>query len=360
MTKKRESCLKFLVSVCVTLVLIGCAAQTPPAVVDSTAADVRPTQQGKDVHMSSAGVGYGGYARITLWLLNSLLQQDPGMNLWVDLHTTGKRFRDGLLVLADKKAEIALVNSQGLAMMALKGKGLFERPIPLRGIGNLGSGEWMVFAVDARHGVRTFAELKERKLPLKIVTGYLDDSAVGFLLLDLMKRHGIDPEEFKSWGGEFIQGPPAAFAREQLASGKADAVFQEAIIGDDVNALLRKRPMNFLSVEPDVAKAMAEEYGWPFVTVPANTYPGQPEPFVQPDFADWLICVREDMDEEFAYRLAQIVVEKREDLDTKKAYGSLTFSPFGPWEPDLSIVTKFLIPLHPGAERYYREKGMLR
>jgi uncharacterized protein len=350
---------KFLVLVCTTLAVIGCAAQGPSAVEDSRGADVRPAQQGKDIHMSSAGVGYGGYARIALWMLNNLLQQDPAMNLWVDLHTTGKRFRDGLLVLADGKAEISLVNSQGLAMMALKGKGLFERPIPLRGIGNLGSGEWTVFAVDAKHGIKTFADLKERKLPLKILTGYLDDSAIGFLLLDLMKRHGIEPEEFKSWGGEFIQGSPGDFARGQLASGNADAVFQESIIGDEVNALLRKRPMNFLSVEPDVAKAMAEEYGWPFVTVPANTYPGQPEPFVQPDFADWLICVRDDMDEDLAYKLAQIVVEKREDLDTKKAYGSLTFSPFGPRAPELSTVTKFLIPLHPGAERYYREKGML-
>jgi uncharacterized protein len=281
------------------------------------------------------------------------------LNLWFDLHPTGKRFRKGLIQLRDKKADVSLVNSEGLAIMALRGRGLFDRPIPLRGIGNLGSGEWTTFAIDAKFGIRSFADWKQKRTPLKIVTGYLDDSAVGFLLLELMKRHGIDPEEFRTWGGEFIEGSPGAFAQEQLASGKADAVFQEAIIGDAVNELLRKRPMTFLSVDPDVAKQMQDEFGWPFITAPANTYPNQTTPFLAPDFADWLICVREDMDEDLAYRLAQIVVERRADLDETKSYGSVTFTRFDPYSLDPSKVAKMSIPLHPGAQRYYQEKGLL-
>jgi TRAP transporter TAXI family solute receptor len=308
--------------------------------------------------MASAGVGYGGYARVSLWILNNLMKQDPSLNLWLDLHTTGTRFRQGLLLLADKKADIVLVNSQGLANMAVRGRGLFNRPIPLRGIANLGSGEWATFAIDAKWGIRSFADLKEKKPPLKIVTGDRDDSATGFLVMELLKRHGIDPEEFRSWGGEFIHGGAGGFAMEQLSSGRADAVFQEAIIGEPAIQLFRRRPMTFLSVDSNVAKQLEEEYGWPFVTVPANEYPNQNAPFLAPNFADWLIGVRDDMEEALAYRLAQIVVEQRDDLDQTKSYGSVVFSPFAAYSLDPKEVSKMSIPLHPGAARYYREKAL--
>jgi uncharacterized protein len=309
--------------------------------------------------MASAGIGYGGYVRVTLWILNNLMKQDPSTNFWLDLHPTGTRFRQGLLLLADKKADIALVNSEGLAMMAIRGRGLFDKPIPLRGIANLGSGEWATFAVDAKWGIRSFAELKQKKPPLKIVTGDRDDSASGFLVMELLKRHGIDPQEFRNWGGEFIHGGAGGVAMEHLASGRADAVFQEAIIGEPAIQLFRKRPMTFLSVDPNVAKQMEDEFGWPFVTVPANEYPNQDAPFLAPNFADWLICVREDMDPVFAYRLAQIAIEQRTELEQTRAYGSVTFSPLAPYSLNPMDMVKMSIPLHAGAERYYREKGLI-
>lgn len=317
---------------------------------------------GRTLHIASGGVGYGGYVRVSMWLLNNLVKQEPNANLWIDYHLTARRFRDGVLVLANRGAEISLVNSHGLASMALRGKGLFDRPIPLRGIANLPQHGWATFAVDAKLGIRSFADLKAKKTPLKIATGYLDgDNAVGFLLLELFKRHGIDPEEFKSWGGRFLEGIPS-FTQEQIRSGGADAIFNEAFDGEDAKETARKRPLTFLGADPGVAKQMQDEYGWPFVTAPANHYPGQDTPFLAPDFSDWLICVREDMDDETAYRLAQIAVEKREELDVTRNYGTVNFGGVDPNNRriNLQTVSKTSIPLHPGARRYYQEKGLLR
>ena len=341
-------------TVLATFCLAACAPE-PQLQTENTA----PERSSSEIRMASAGVGYGGYVRISLWILNNLMQQDPSLDLWLDLHTTGTKFRRGLLQLAANEADIALVNTQGLAQMAIRGTGLFDTPIPLRGIGNLGSGEWAVFAVDAEYDVHSFAELREKQAPVTIVTGDRDDSASGFLVMELLRRHGIDPEEFRSWGGQFIHGGAGGFATAELVSGRADGVFQEAIIGPAVMEFMRETPMNFLSVDPEVAEQLEQEYGWPFVTVPANEYPNQPEPFLAPNFADWLVCVRADMDDDLAYRIAQIVVEQREDLDQRQSYGSVMFTPFAPYSIDPDRAAEMSIPLHPGAQRYYEEAGLL-
>ncbi|MBI3940809.1 MAG: hypothetical protein HY315_08240 [Acidobacteria bacterium] len=317
------------------------------------------------IRISGGGVGYSGYARTTMWLLNNLLEQDPSTSLWLDFHMTARGFRDGLLDLAAGRADASVVNTQGVALMAYRGKGLFQTSIPVRGVAALPSGEWTTFAVDASLGIRSFADLKQKKVPLKITTGYLDgDNAIGFLLLELLRRHGIDPEEFKRWGGQFIEGKPT-FTRDQLSSGKANAIFNEAFAEEDAKEIARRRPLNFLSVEAGVARQMHDEYGWPFVTVPAHTYPGQDAPFLAPDFAGWLIVVREDMDDDLAYRLAKIVVEKRDQREAAANYGGVTFP--GSSNPTPEDMTEFgrkvstiSIPLHPGAQRYYQEKGFLR
>ena len=343
-----------VISVVAILCLLSCTPE-PQLEIENSA----PIPGSNTIRMASAGVGYGGYVRISLWILNDLLGQDPSLNLWLDFHTTGTKFRRGLLQLADNQADIALVNTEGLAIMALRGRGLFDRPIPVRGIGNLGTGEWAVFAVDAKYEVHSFAELREKRAPLTIVTGDRDDSASGFLVMELLRRHGIDPEEFLGWGGAFIHGGAGGFATAELVSGRADAVFQEAIIGPAIDALLEERPMNFLSVDPEVAEQIENEFGWPFVTVPANEYPNQDAPFLAPNFTGWLICLREDMDADLAYRLAEIVVQQHEDLEQTRNYGSVTFSPLAPYSIDPNEVAQMAIPLHPGAQRYYEENGLL-
>jgi len=302
-------------------------------------------REARVIHISGAGVGYGGFVNVSLWLADNLMKQNDDLTIWFDYYYTGKAFRDGVLLLADGKADICLVNSQGVSNMALRGRGLFEQPVPLRAVAALPQHDWCLFAVDAKLGVQSFADLRERKVPLKIATGFLDEP-IAFLAFEVLKRHGIDLEEFKSWGGEFIEGTPPS-SREEISSGRANAVFQEGAYNKAWEEVVRQRPLTYLSIEPEVAKEIEEELGWTSLTVPANYYPGQDKPFLALDFSDWLICVREDMDENMAYQLARIVVEKGEELE----HASLNLL-------DPVKLAKTSIPLHPGAARYYKEKGL--
>ncbi|MBI3940962.1 MAG: TAXI family TRAP transporter solute-binding subunit [Acidobacteria bacterium] len=328
------------------------------ALISSTWGQVQDKPEKKVIRFASAGTGWGGFLKISLWLADNLLKRDTTLSLWVNYaYTTGRGFRDNLLMLADGQAEVAVVNSHGLASMASRGRGLFERPVPLRAIAALPQGEsWCMFGVDASLGIKSFADLREKKVPLKFATGYRGE-LINFMAHEVLRRHGIDPEELKRRGGEFLEGFPRVTGT-QISSGQANAFFQE---GASRSSYGSGRPMAFLGLEPEVAKQFEDEFGWKSVTLPPNTLAGQKDPILVLDFSDWLICVREDMSEDLAYRLAQTVVEEIKGLEQNALSNApgLTGSIGVDFPVDPRKVGKTSIPLHPGAARYYKEKGLL-
>src|SRR5919199_1237199 len=153
------------------------------------------------VRIASAGVGYGGYLQIAAWLGDHLTEALDDLTYWIDYHLTAKWFPKGVQLVQRGEAELALLNPRGLGAMAMRGSGLFDEPFPaLRALAPFPHHDWLLFAVDQSLGVRTFAELKERKPPIRLTTGFVDgDNVVGFFALELLKRHGIEPDELRAW-----------------------------------------------------------------------------------------------------------------------------------------------------------------
>jgi TRAP-type uncharacterized transport system substrate-binding protein len=314
------------------------------------------------VRIASAGVGYGGYLQIAAWLGDHLTEVVDDLVYWIDYHLTAKWFRKGLQLLQRGDTELALLNTRGLGAMAMRGSGLFSEPFPsLRALATFPHHDWLLFAIDQSLGVRTFAELKERKPPIRLTTGFVDgDNVVGLFALELLKRHGIEPDELRAWDGALI---PTGLAETKrlIETGEANAICQEGVFSQEFRDLMRQRPMYCLPTEPRVLEQLRDEWGWESLTVPANFYVGQTEPLVAPDFSGWLLCARENLDERLAHAIARIVVDHGSELNrTTLAGGSrVTFaSPQPPVVPREAVDTS-PVPLHPGAERLYRERGLL-
>lgn len=356
-----------------TALFCGCGGTAPDSARESTETANPADDYTRFVRVANAGLASGYYTRIALWLLHNLLpedrRQDPEWSTWLEYRRAiiGMDFRDGLLKLADGKAEVALVNSSGVTAMAFRGAGLFDRPLPIRGIAVVPEDDWAFFVVDASLGIRSFADLREQRIPLRISSGFRNsDSAQYFYVREILRRHGVEPEEFQAWGGEFVGSGGPSHSRADWNAGKAEAIFQEGTYPDLWVEAFRDRPVNFLSLDPTVAAELEEELGVPTRTVPANTYANQPEPFIAVDFSGFNICVREDTNDALASRLAQIVAEKGAELDSVTRYLSVNSplllprrrgrAPFG-LDPPEAVRTP--IPLHPAAERYYRERGLI-
>jgi TRAP-type uncharacterized transport system substrate-binding protein len=78
------------------------------------------------------------------------------------------------------------------------------------------------------------------------------------------------------------------------------------------------------------------------------------------DWSHWAVIVREDMSEDVAYRIASVMVEERAELEARYRHlpperSPMTY-PIDPYKMWQGIGA----PLHPGAERYYREHGYMK
>ena len=342
------------------LALLALACSQPAPEAAAPAAPATDTE----IRLTGAGNSYAGFSKVGTMVLQHLKRQFPERDMWIDYHEAGTRFRDGMVALANGKADIVFANTPHLVDMAYRGVGIFSEPVPLRGIGGYPSDDWINFVVDPALGVKSFADIKAKKVGLKISTGKQDgDNVHPFLMEELLKRHGISLEEFKSWGGEIL-GVGIGGARRYYLEGKSNAVFYESGYDARWDEEIKKRPMQFIGIEPAVAKQIQDEYGWPSRPVRANYYPGQPQEFLALDFGTWAIAVREDLEDEVAYEIAKVFIERLDDQKPPPEVkpGMIKVSGgFGgnPVEFVPSEMIKLPVPLHPGAMRYYREKGLL-
>lgn len=81
-----------------------------------------------------------------------------------------------------------------------------------------------------------------------------------------------------------------------------------------------------------------------------GTYTGQDEAVQTIGVKAGVIC-REDLDEEAAYQMAKALYEQAEEM----VKGNAFFADLG----DSSFLVGYTVPLHPGAERFYKEVGLL-
>jgi TRAP-type uncharacterized transport system substrate-binding protein len=198
-------------------------------------------------------------------------------------------------------------------------------------------------------------------MPIRLVTGFLDgDNVVGFLTMEILRRHGIEPGDLLARGGEFLS--VGVFNSAGLVlSGGADAMSEEGAFSEHFKAMFREKALTCLSLEPRVAKELEEEFGWKSMVVPAGVYEGQTEPMLAPDYSTWVLCAREDLDEDIACAVARSVLDHGEELRAGHFHLSPQLSwpfPLPPLIPS-EIVDTAPVPLHAGSARLYRERGLL-
>ena len=104
-------------------------------------------------------------------------------------------------------------------------------------------------------------------------------------------------------------------------------------------------------MDKDIIDKIAEEKGLLTGTLPANTYKGQDQDYYSLMETQLLICKTDKLSEEAAYNIVKLICENKDKLVNAHADMS-TF--------DVNTACKDTgFPLHPGAEKYYKEIGAL-
>jgi len=136
---------------------------------------------------------------------------------------------------------------------------------------------------------------------------------------------------------------------ELIKNRQLDATLQSAGLGvASIKDLATSLPITVVAVPASVA----EKLGAPFqaATIPAGTYEGQTEDVPTLAITNILVT-RSDLSDEEAYQMTKQLFEHLDDMVA--AHNAAKAIKLENGNKGLPI------PLHPGAERYYKEKGLM-
>ncbi len=143
---------------------------------------------------------------------------------------------------------------------------------------------------------------------------------------------------------------PFAESVELMKNRQLDATLQSAGLGvASIRDLSTSMAINVVAVSPEIV----EKIGAPFLsaTIPAGTYDGQAEDVPTAAVGNFLVT-SEAVPEETVYAMTKLLFENLDRLAAAHA-AAKSIDP-------AKAVEGMPLPLHPGAEKYYREAGLLK
>jgi TRAP-type uncharacterized transport system substrate-binding protein len=267
-------------------------------------------------------------------------------------------FRE-ISAVAEGKFSLAWVNPSVLLTMAYRGKGPFRKRLPLRTLAVFPSYDVMGFAVHESTGITSLSQIKKERFPLKLSTRLVTPSALRenstmFTVAAVMRAAGFTFAELRKWGGKIhlASRPSDPARRASIEKGTVNAIFDEGIKSWARTAL--ENGFRFLPVEGAVLKSLVA-MGYRPTVMSKSRFPGMAEDITTIDFSGWPMIVRADMPDDTAYAICE-AIEKRKEVIPTDNYKPLEIAQLFANDEE----APYDVPLHPGAERFYRERGYLK
>ncbi len=262
---------------------------------------------------------------------------------------------EGIFAVAKREADLAIINPACVLSVAVKGKGIFKEPLPLRAVTVIPSWDQFVFAVRPETGIERFEDIAVKKPKLKIMMRGALDHTLHHMFDDVAAAAGFSREDIAAWGGEVLKKGSVPWPHtptfKALVNGEVDALFDEAAHSWVPQAL--DAGMRILSLNETTVKKL-EDMGYRRAILPKSAYPKLPADVLSIDFSGWTVFVRADANDKvveqicagLAARTMNIPWEEPGDLPVERMAKE-------------AIDTPQCVPLHPAAERYWKSRGWL-
>jgi TRAP-type uncharacterized transport system substrate-binding protein len=260
----------------------------------------------------------------------------------------------GIEAVAAGEADVAIVNPSALLTLAVRGSGPFPRPLPLRAIAVIPSYDQFALAVTPQTGLTTLAEIRERRAPLRVSLRGQRDHSVHPITQQVLTTAGFGVEDFATWGGQvrYDRGLPDGASRlGAVERGEVDAIFDEAVgvwVQRAAELGMRLLPLD------DAALRQLEEQGFRRDVISKAEYSALPADVPAIDFSGFAVFTRAEASDDLIRAFCAA-------LETGKARI--------PWEGEGPMPLDRMcrdtpegplgVPLHPAAERFWRERGYL-
>ncbi len=144
---------------------------------------------------------------------------------------------------------------------------------------------------------------------------------------------------------------PFGQSAKMIEKGELDATLQSAGLGvDSIRHLSTAVPIRMVAIPKEIVMKIGDPAYVPSV-IPARTYEGQSEPVETAAVVNFLVT-REGLSDDTVYAMTKAIFSNLNEL--------VQIHPAARGIAIKDAVTGMPLPLHPGAERYYREIGLLK
>lgn len=246
--------------------------------------------------------------------------------------------------------EMAMVNPSGFLTQAYRGTGLFSEPLPVRVLANYPSWDRYVHVIHPRTGLKSLAEIKEKKYPLRLSIREDKTHSTRVLLEQTLGVYDFTLADLESWGGSLqLNGGPGDERRmKAIHDGTIDAIFDEGLVLWFDEALAAE--MQPLALD-DFAFKKLQALGWRRVNIPKGRYPHLKENHECIDYSGWPLYTSASLPDEDAFKVVDAINARKDEIFWEEAFTGI--GQLGQDTPG----TPLDVPLHPGAEKWYREHG---
>ena len=293
----------------------------------------------KTIQLSIATGGTGGvYYPIGRVMANIISGNIPYAEAISEVTTASV---DNCFLIGAGKTELALIMAD-TGWDAFQGRATFKERIPLRALAALYPNYLHIVTLEER-GIEKVTDLKGKR----VSTG-AERSGTEVMAMRLLESYGLDADKHmvrKKLG--------ASESSEALKEDRIDAYFWVGGLPTPSVASLgsaQRIKIKFIGHD-DAVERMREKYGPLYTkgTIPAGTYPRQDGNIQVAVVCNLLVC-HQNMKKEIAYDVVKVLFDHKQELmavhrDPKFLSLECQTSRFSS------------VPFHPGAIRYFEEKG---
>ena len=248
---------------------------------------------------------------------------------------------ENLVLLQTGKGEIAFTLGDSLAF-AWEGNeeaGFKGKQDKLRGLAAIYPNYIQVVALK-ESGIKTLGDLKGKRLSVGAPKSGTELNARAIL-----SGAGLS---YKDLGG--VEYLPFGESVDLMKNRQLDATLQSAGLGV---AAIKDLASSVEITVVEIPAALVDKIGAPYVkaAIPANTYTGQTQAVAGAAVVNYLVT-RASLSDDLAYRMTKAVFEQRDELiSAHQAANDIKLE---------KALDGMPVPLHPGAEKYFREKGLMK
>lgn len=289
---------------------------------------------GTQLNWAAAGVG-GTFYPLSIGIAKVIEKHVPEVKITIE--TTGGGVENARLVGAGDN-DLGMSNSNFI-YFALKGMEPYKKSYKLYSVAYLYAAS-LHLIVPVSSPIKSIKDFKGKKIAVGPAGGGTINT-----FRHLLSFYGLEEKDLRLSFISFSDGSMA------LRDGSVDV--NMVIAGAPAAAakeLAETAKVRFISIEEDVLKKMREKFGYYVRTVFPRSMFKTPEDVVTVGLGvEWI--VRDGIPDDLIYKMVKAVFEHLDEIGKSHPQGK-----------EISVETALMasIPLHPGAIKFYKEKGVLK